>query len=316
MGAGTTVQRVGSPGKLELLLFQALTDLHRQAIESKTPVRSAYLEQVKRIAPAQLHDRDRELEELAAFCTDLSRGPYVWWRAPAWAGKSALISWFVLHPPPGIQIVAFFVTARYKGQDNRVAFTDAVMEQLADMLGQPIPAYMTETTRETHLLRMINEVTEKYHRLILVVDGLDEDRGVTTGPDAYSIAALLPARPTAGLRIIVAGRPDPPIPADVQDDHPLRDPAIVRVLDGSRWAEVVKADMHRELKRLLRGDVAQQDLLGLVAAAGGGLSADDLAELTGLSVYEIGEPARGCGADIHHSAKSLGFPAPYPRCMS
>ena len=122
-----------------------------------------------------------------------------------------------------------------------------------------------------------------------MVDGLDEDRGVTTGPDAHSIAALLPARPPAGLRVIVAGRPDPPIPADVPDDHPLRDPAIVRVLDGSRWAAVVKADMQRELKRLLHGNPAEQDLLGLVAAAGGGLSAGDLAELTGLPRYEIEE---------------------------
>jgi len=31
-------------------------------------------------------------------------------------------------------------------------------------------------------------------RLVLVVDGLDEDRSMTTGPDAHSIAGLLPAR--------------------------------------------------------------------------------------------------------------------------
>lgn len=143
-------------------------------------VRSAYLEQVKRIAPLQLHDRDDELAELAAFCTEPGRGPYVWWRAPAWAGKSALMSWFVLHPPPDVQIVSFFVTARYKGQDDRVAYTDAVMEQLADLLEQPMPAYLTETTREPHLLRMLTEATEKCQPLILIVDGLDEDRGVTT----------------------------------------------------------------------------------------------------------------------------------------
>ena len=77
---------------------------------------------------------------------------------------------------------------------------------------------------------MLTQAAEKCQRLVLVVDGLDEDRGVTTGPDAYSIAALLPARPPAGLRVIVAGRPDPPVPADVPDDHPLRDPGIVRVL--------------------------------------------------------------------------------------
>lgn len=289
INAGVTVQRVESPGELELLLFHALKELREQAAESTTLVRSAYLEQVRRIAPPQLHEREDELAELAAFCTEPDQGPYAWWRAPAWAGKSALMSWFVLHPPPGLQVVSFFVTARYKGQDDRAAFADAVMEQLAELTGQPIPAYLTDTTREAHLLRMLSEAAGRSPRLVLVVDGLDEDRGVTTGADAYSIAALLPLRPPAGLRTIVAGRPDPPIPADVPDRHPLRDPAIVRVLARSRSAEVVKADMRRELKRLLHGDRAQQDLLGLVTAAGGGLSAADLAELTGLPMYDIEE---------------------------
>ena len=187
-------------------------------------VRSAYLEQVKRIAPVQLDDRDQELAELAAFCTEPGQGPYTWWQAPAWAGKSALMSWFVLHPPPGVQIVSFFVTARFKGEDNRDAFIYEVMAQLADLLGQPFPAYLPEDRREPHLLRMLTKAAEECRPLVLVVDGLDEDRGVTTGPDAYSIAALLPARPPAGLRVIVAGRPDPPIPADVPDDHPLLGP--------------------------------------------------------------------------------------------
>jgi Domain of unknown function (DUF4062) len=289
MDAGLTVQRIGSAGELELLLFQALTELREHGAGSETLVRSAYLEQVRRIAPAQLHDRDRELAELAAFCTGPGQGPYAWWRAPAWAGKSALMSWFVLHPPPDVQVVSFFITARYKGQDDRVAFTDAVLEQLAELLGQPIPPYLTDTTRESHLLRMLTEAARTCPRLVLIVDGLDEDRGVTTGPNAYSTAALLPARPMAGLRVIVAGRPDPPIPADVPEGHPLRDPAIVRALARSRSADVVKTDMQRELKRLLHGDQAEQDLLGLVTAAGGGLSPRDLAELTGLPDYDIEE---------------------------
>ena len=92
--------------------------------------------------------------------------------------------------------------------------------------------------------------------------------------------------------MIVAGRPDPPVPADVPDDHPLRDPAIVRLLDPSPAAGVVRADMQRELKRLLRGTPAEQDLLGLVTAAGGGLSAPDLAGLTGIAVYDIEENLR------------------------
>jgi hypothetical protein len=99
-------------------------------------VHSAYPEQVRQIAPQQLCGRDSELTELAAFCIEPSRGPYAWWQARAWAGKSALMSWFVLHPPPGVRIVSFFITSRYAGQNDRVAFTDVVLEQLAEVLAR------------------------------------------------------------------------------------------------------------------------------------------------------------------------------------
>lgn len=274
-------------------LFQIQGVAGNVLVNAGPMVYSAYLEQVRQIAPQQLHERDNELTELAAFCIEPGRGPYEWWQAGAWAGKSALMSWFVLHPPPGVRIVSFFVTSRYAGQNDRAAFTDVVLEQVAEMLGQSMPAFLTAATREAHLLGMLAAAAEAFQRrderLVLVVDGLDEDRGVTTGPDAHSIAALLPTWPAAGLRIIAAGRPHPPISADVPDDHPLRDPGIVRMLGRSPWAEVVKADMQRELKRLLHGTPAEQDLLGLVTAAGGGLSGPDLAELTGLPVYDVEE---------------------------
>lgn len=253
-------------------------------------VRNASLEQVRRIAPRRLEGRGKELGQLAAFCTEPDQGDYLWWRAPAWSGKSALLSWFVLHPPPGVQIVSFFITARYASQNDRVAFTDAVLEQLADLVGEPIPPYLTEATRDAHVLRLLRECAQACQdgggRLILVVDGLDEDRGVD-GPSGHSIAGLLPERPPAGCRIVVASRPHPPVPPDVSDDHPLRDARIVRILAISRHAIAAQRDMERELHRLLRSGSVEQDLLGLLVAAGGGLSASDLAELTDTPEYEI-----------------------------
>jgi len=277
-------------------LFQIQEVTGNVTVNSASVVRSRYLEHVREIAPLELLDRDEELAELAAFCQEPDRGPYVWWRAAAWTGKSALMASFVLRPPPGVHVVPFFVTARYAGQDDRLAFTEVVLEQLAEGLRQPMPAFLTPATREAHLKGMLAEMAGKCQsqgeRLVLLVDGLDEDRGVTTSPDAYSIAALLPARPVSGLRVIVAGRPDPPIPEDVPDDHPLRDPGIVRVLGRSRWAEAAGADMRRELNRLTRGNRAERDLLGLVTASGGGLSGTDLAELTGGRFVEIEESLR------------------------
>ena len=56
---------------------------------------------------------------------------------------------------------------------------------------------LPEATREAYLLDLLAQAADACQaageRLILVVDGLDEDRGVTTGPDAHSIAGLLPA---------------------------------------------------------------------------------------------------------------------------
>ena len=83
-------------------------------------VRSAYLEQVRDIAPDTLVGRDGELAEWAEFCA----GPdaYAWWQAGPWAGKSALASWFVTHPPAGVDVVSFFITGRlvWPGRQRRL----------------------------------------------------------------------------------------------------------------------------------------------------------------------------------------------------
>jgi tetratricopeptide (TPR) repeat protein len=260
----------------------------------RSKVYSSYLEKVHLIAPPQLLHREEEYDLLRAFCTAADPGhSYMWWRAPAWAGKSAFMSWFVLHPPPGIRIVSFFITARWAGQNDRVAFAEVLIEQLAELLDEPLPPLLTEATREAHLLSMLAraaaECSQQGERLVLIVDGLDEDQGVTTGPDAHSIAALLPVYPAAGMRIVVAGRPNPPVPVDVSHDHPLRNQAVVQVLTGSPHAAVVRCDAQRELKRLLVGTDMDRDVLGLLTSSGGGLSGDDLAELTGYSLIEIVE---------------------------
>ncbi|MEV6495536.1 hypothetical protein AB0M20_44005 [Actinoplanes sp. NPDC051633] len=254
--------------------------------------RSAYQHQVRRIAPPLLEGRNAELAELERFCTDPGDGPYRWVRAPAWAGKTALMAWFALHPPSGVHVVSFFITARWASQSNRVAFTDVVIEQLAELAGEPMPD-LTDSTRDVWFLELLARgavvCADRGLRLVLVIDGLDEDSGVTLGPQAHSIAALLPVEPPPGTKIIVAGRERPPLPADVPDGHPLRAAESVWPLASSGRAAVIRQDMLGELKRLLRGEPAELDLLGLVTAAGGGLAAADLAALTGLLEWEVEE---------------------------
>ncbi|MFC9704360.1 hypothetical protein ACFTWD_27105 [Streptomyces sp. NPDC056943] len=255
-------------------------------------VRSAYREQVRRIAPPELIGREVELAELGAFCLADSGPLYVWWRAEAWAGKTALLSWFALDPPSGVRIVPFFVTARLGAQNDVAAYTDVVLEQLAELAGEGLPALLTAATREAHLLRLYASAAEacaaRGERLVLLVDGLDEDRGVTTGSDAHSIASLLPH----DLRVIVSGRLNPPLPVDVPEHHPLRDPEAVRLLTPSPQARAIRTEAERELKRLLEAGGLPYDLLALLTAAGGGLTADDLVELTDAVPYRVRDVLR------------------------
>ncbi|NUT53155.1 MAG: hypothetical protein HOV94_38600 [Saccharothrix sp.] len=256
-----------------------------------SPVRFRYSHQVQHIAPRMLADRDRELAELAAFATTDDEPGYLWLRAGPWSGKTALLSWFALHPPARVRVLSFFVTARFAGHSDRSAFVDTVLEQLLALLGQPIPQFLVETNRERYLLGLLEEAAQFYRsrgeHLVLLVDGLDEDRGMHAGTDAHSIAALLPTHPPRGLRIIVADRSNTVLPADVPDDHSLRIPGIVRQLGTSAHARVLRADMERDLMSLL-GAAESHDLLGLITAAGGGgLTASDLAELTDTTVWTV-----------------------------
>ncbi|MET9224298.1 ATP-binding protein [Lentzea sp. NPDC003310] len=249
--------------------------------------RSAYLHQVEQIAPASLIGREHELAELAEFCTSASTsGRYLWWRAEAWSGKTALLSSFALDPPAGVTVVSFFITSRLSGQNDQTAFLDNVLEQLFLLLGEEVPELLTEATKHAHLLRLLDSATTACHSrgesFVLVVDGLDEDNGA----GVHSIASLLPVRPPDGMRIVVAGRPNPP--PDAPDDHPLRSgTAEVRSLTPSPAAVALRRETERELKTLMHAVGLQKDVLGLIAAAGGGLTSSDLVELTGASSYEV-----------------------------
>lgn len=272
-------------------VFQAGTvrvDVH---VGGFGPARSHYLNRVESFAPRCLVDREEERAELTRFCTDpATEGAYAWWRAEAWSGKSALLATFVLDPPPGVELVAFFITGSQPDQSDRRAFVDNLLEQLCALRGTPLPP-STDATREAQLRGMLAEAAEDCRRrgvpFALVVDGLDEDRGLDGSPGTHSIAALLPARPPAGMRVIVSGRSSRPLPGDVPDDHPLREPAIIRPLAPSAKAGAVREAKERDLSRLLRGSPTERDVLGLITAATGGLTTPDLAALTGAMAWEI-----------------------------
>ena len=239
------------------------------------------------IAPGELVGRDAELAEMTEFCH--GPGHYWWWQAGAWAGKSALLSSFVLDPPPGMVVVSFFVTTRVASQDDSGAFTATITSQLEELLGSELPEPAAAGGPTARYLLLLRETASLVHgqgkRLVLVVDGLDEDRGPHVG--IPSIASLLPRDCEHGLKVIVASRSGLEIPQDVARSHPLHGPDLARLLTRWQHAEDVRGAAEDELRDLLNGTAAQQDVLGLLTAARGGLTLGDLAELTHLAIGEI-----------------------------
>jgi hypothetical protein len=263
-------------------------------------LRSGYIGIVGDIAPLQLLGRQEELDELASWCVGGDEA-YTWWQAGPRAGKSALMAWLALHPPPGTWVISFFITARLASQADSAAFTSALLDQLAAVTGEQAPRVTSATLRDGLCRQLLAESAARAaragRRLVLVVDGLDEDCGSLPGSGLASIAACLPGRPPDGLQVIVASRPDPPLPADVGPDHPLRH-CRVRRLDVSPHAAQVTQLAQRELDEVLATDKARHEglgyqVLGLVTASGGGLGDRDLQQLTGRPAFEVDRLLRG-----------------------
>ncbi|MFE1880247.1 trypsin-like peptidase domain-containing protein [Streptomyces diastatochromogenes] len=264
-------------------------ELRYSALPAAAPVDGAelvqeiYRAQLADIAPEQLQDRRTELHDLVSFCAGPE--PYLWLQAPPWAGKTALAAWFALHPPLGVVPVWFFITARYASQSDSAAYTEAVIDQLAAIVGREPKRNASATARDGERRLLLREaaerVAERGGTLVLVVDGLDEDRGGAT-----SIASLLPERPPSNVRVLVTSRTSPGIPADVGGAHPLRH-CRVENLSAAPAARHTEYEAKYDLQQALSGDRLQRDLVGLLTAARGTLTIDDLRELTEEPIYEL-----------------------------
>ncbi|MFD4641112.1 trypsin-like peptidase domain-containing protein [Lentzea sp. NPDC058436] len=245
----------------------------------------SYWSEVRETAPEHLHDRKREIDELVRFCAGSE--PCAWWQAGPWAGKSALLAWFALHPPENVDVVAFFVKARRVGDSDSNAFIEEVVLQLTEMVDASF-----EPVRSVHrnMLNLLETAAKERHErgrtLLLVVDGLDEDTSRKDGLERPSIASLLPQRSKLGLRVLVASRPHPDLPPDVDAGHPLRR-VEPRQLTPSPYASDLRTAAYQELYFLLGNEGVQRELLALITASGGGLTQRDLRELLGQSRYAL-----------------------------
>lgn len=249
---------------------------------SKAPL-SVYEAEIRILAATHFEGREKELAEMSTFALgDDAHGPSYWrWLAPAWSGKTALMAQFALNPPDGVHVLAFFITARLAGRSDRTAFLSMLQQQLRAFLEDSDLDCDGYGGFHDALRRAAERALGRGQRLVLVVDGMDEDSGVESAFAGYSIAGLLPATPPDGLRVIVAGRPNPPVPGDVPGGHPLRSGHINHGLAESAAACAVREDAERSLNDMIVAGGLSLDLVGLTSAAGGGLSAADYALLIG-----------------------------------
>ncbi|WP_405996714.1 hypothetical protein [Streptomyces sp. NBC_00829] len=250
--------------------------------------------EVAELAAEHFDGREAELAEMTVFCTapdaqgSSTAGTGYWrWLAPAWSGKTALMAQFALHPPQGVDVLAFFITSRAAGRSDRTAFLSALQGQLREYLHEGDVDCVSKGQFLNALKCAATQAAAAGRRLVLLVDGLDEDTGVESASSGYSIASLLPRDPPAGMRIMVAGRTNPPVPSDVHESHALYSRHIDHVLAVSEAARVVRQAAERDLQTLLAGGWEGREVARLVAAADGGLSIQDLADLLNQANSEM-----------------------------
>ena len=223
---------------------------------------------------------------------------HAWLVGGPWAGKTALLAEAVHALPPEVDCVAYFLT-RPTGDADRERFLAAVVPQLAWLLGTDLPS-----APDVHVFRQLWEqagqrAADQERQLLLIVDGLDED----LRPGGHSVAGWLPGQlPGLPARVLVASRPYPGLPDDVDPAHPLAAlaPDKLYTLPDSTHAARLRELADQEITQLLRrvGDDLALDVLGLLTAAGGGpLAAADFAALTGSRLWKVrgvldGEAAR------------------------
>lgn len=247
----------------------------------------AYRITVRELYVDDLPDRRDELNELREFCS--GDEDYVWWQGAAWAGKSTLMARFMLDPGlDDVVTVGFFITGSGQDQCDRFAFAAVLVEQLCEVLGEA-PPDLRRYNADHHLRALLTRAAEYLdsktpsERLVLIVDGLDEDS--SKGP---GIAGLLPAQPIPGLKVVVSSRPLPRLPIDVRAGHPLHR-CRVRTLSRSERARDVEKAATAEVEQALQGGGVAEDALGLIAASRGGLSCGDLEALTHVSAFQLGQ---------------------------
>ena len=259
-----------------------VADLQRLPAPPPERPEPAYWETVREFGRAlhqrmpQLLGRERDLADIAAFAT----GPagYRWLIGGAYAGKTALLYEAVtVGLPDEVDVVCYFLSRRASDADSS-RFLAAVVPQLAYLCGLDPPVADRD---QFYALwgRAAERAAGTGRPLLLVIDGLDEDIRPSGLP---SVASLLPTLVEGRAHVLVASRPHPELPVDVLEGHPLTSESIRVDLTPFEGAERLADRTRQEIYSLTHGADADTavDVLGLLTAAAGPLSEEDLAFLS------------------------------------
>jgi WD40 repeat protein/nucleoside phosphorylase len=192
----------------------------------------------------------------------------------AFSGKTSLLLEVVSNTKLNADVVSYFLSERSSDADSD-RFLIAVVPQLAALLAVAAPS--PDRDNFAALWRQARDRAAHVRRpLLLLVDGLDEDRI----PDGLpSVAHLLPTEDGRWAHILVSRRPHPDLPDDLDLSHPLRaaEKYLLSPFPGAEdVADLAKQEIDLAFRK--KGDDAAQ-LFSLLALAGGPLSVTDLASL-------------------------------------
>jgi hypothetical protein len=274
--------------------------LVRRASPGEAEVNLAY-EVAARLAPSQLEGRDSVFADLDRLL--ISDNRWCWIQGEIFAGKTALLAWLVTHPPLDTSLATCFLNGAVGANTADYALTTLTgqLAALADRVDHQPARFLPE--KRAQLKELLPAAARACHdrgrRLLLLIDGLDEydQRGGSlrewlVGDDDLALpddAALLVSS-RSGIDI------------DLPGSHPLR--AHVLEVTATVETEKRRALAMEELRRALADrSRLEYALIGLLAAAEGGLTPTDLRALlkiTGMSAF-VAEITDALDASLHRT---------------
>jgi hypothetical protein len=242
----------------------------RALVDERAQVTAAQL------SPPVLVAREDQIGRLNSFVHGPER--WLWLQGDAFAGKTALLAWFVLHQPADVDIAACFLRRTTDSANARYAL-DVLCRQLAvhaDRGPYQRPEHLSQQREEfdSLLVQAAGASRGRGRRLLVLVDGLDEDE---TAEPGLVVTKWIPDADTLpeNVGIIVTSRSG--VAIDLPTEHPLRQ--HVDHIGASPAASEIERMAREELDQALQAGGLVYDLLGLLTVAHEGLTLAGLTEL-------------------------------------